>query len=249
MPLRRFNAILRFIRFNNAITRPERQVLSKSAPIDDIWMMLNANLERVYEPGVNLTVDEQLFPYRGRTRFTQYIPFKPAKYGIKVWWICDSKSHFPLKGTIYTGKLEGQERAVNQGENVVFDLTRRLKNTGRTIYCDNFFTSLPLAQGLMADKLAIVGTLRASKRCIPTEFKQSKNRPIYQTRFGFLNNNISLCSYVPKKKKAVILMSTQHYYCSIDENNVRRKPSQILDYNEHKAGVPKLIPTYFIKIQ
>lgn len=82
MLLKRFNILLRFIRFDNANTR---------------IVMLNMNLERAYVPGAALTVDEQLFP---------------AKYGIKIWWICDSKSHFPLKGEIYAGKMPNDAREV-----------------------------------------------------------------------------------------------------------------------------------------
>ncbi|XP_053945681.1 uncharacterized protein LOC128855090 [Anastrepha ludens] len=63
-----------------------------------------------------------LFPYRGRTRFSQYIPSKPAKYGMKVWWVCDSVSNYPLKGIIYTGKPPGGQRETNQGEPVVMKL-------------------------------------------------------------------------------------------------------------------------------
>lgn len=93
-----------------------RQELSKSAAIYDIWLMLVTKLGSSYTPGANLTVDEQLYPYRGRTRFTQYIPSKPAKYGIKVWWICNARTSFPLGGQIYTGKSSPGVRKVNQGE-------------------------------------------------------------------------------------------------------------------------------------
>lgn len=81
----RFWNILRFLRFDDANTREERQRTDKAAPMRDLWTMLNSNLRKYYRPTENLTVDEQLFPYRGRTKFTQYIPSKPAKYGIKVW--------------------------------------------------------------------------------------------------------------------------------------------------------------------
>lgn len=200
MSLKRFNILLRYIRFDNGNTRQQRLQTSKSAAIDDIWIMLNANLESAYTPGANITVDEQLFPYKGRTRFTQYIPSKPAKYGIKVWWVCDSRTNYPLKGEIYTGKLANAEREVNQGERVVLSLVRRYNNSGRTIFCDNFFTSLSLAQHLLDRRLAIVGTVRANKRFVPTEFKKSKTRPIYQTLFGFYDEKVSLCSYIYQRK-------------------------------------------------
>lgn len=63
--------------------------------------MFNANLAKLYKPTECLTVDEQLFLYRCRTRFTQYIPSNPSKYGIKVWWICDLKNAYPLRTYVY----------------------------------------------------------------------------------------------------------------------------------------------------
>lgn len=47
-----------FIRFDNAHTRADRLKEDKAAPISDIWIMLNANLEKMYKPTECLTVDE-----------------------------------------------------------------------------------------------------------------------------------------------------------------------------------------------
>nr|XP_036220162.1 piggyBac transposable element-derived protein 4-like [Bactrocera oleae] len=106
MGLTRFHNILRFLRFNDGNTRSERKKEDKEAPIRDVWTMFNLNLAQMYKPTANLTIDEQLYPYRGRTGFTQYIPSKPAKYGIKIWWICDAENAYPLQGIMYTGKTD-----------------------------------------------------------------------------------------------------------------------------------------------
>lgn len=197
----RFVCIKQFIRFDNGNTRQQRLINSKTAAIDDIWQMLQYNLAAAYTPHDALTVDEQLFPYRGRTRFTQYIPSKPAKYGLKVWWLCDSKSFYPVKGMIYSGKLPNQEREVNQGQNVVLELVEKYLDAGRTIYADNFFTTLDLARILMRRKTAYVGTVRSNKTFVPREFQKNPKRPINSTLFGFNEGDIALCSYAPKKIK------------------------------------------------
>lgn len=69
-------------------------VREKLAPIRNIYEKWNQNLKFVHKPGKNITIDEQLVPYRGRCPFRQYIPSKPAKYGIKIWVLCDSKSWY-----------------------------------------------------------------------------------------------------------------------------------------------------------
>lgn len=250
MSFNRFCAIKRFIRFDNASTRPERLETSKTAAIDDVWLMLQQNLSAAYIPHDSITVDEQLFAYRGRTRFTQYIPSKPAKYGIKVWWLCDSKTYYPLKGIIYSGKLPSQDREVNQGQKVVLQLVEKYLNTGRTVYADNFFTTLDLATLLLRQKTGFVGTVRSNKAFIPQEFRKHSARPIHSTMFGFYENDVSLISYVPKKNKAVLLLSTLHYTCDVDNASEKRKPLAILDYNSNKSGVDtmdQMLGTYSSK--
>ena len=199
----RFQSILRFIRFDDHTTRHVRAASDKAAPISDIWNMLNANLASVYKPTEYLTIDEQLFPFRGQTKFTQYMPSKPAKYGIKVWWLCDAENGYPLKGIIYTGKV-GNTRDVNQGERIVKELAVTYKGSGRNISTDRFFTTLPLAKLLLTWNLTLVGTLKKNKTYISQEMKASKSREILSTIFGF-HEKVTMCSYVPKKNKAVIL--------------------------------------------
>ncbi|XP_050340740.1 uncharacterized protein LOC126767216 [Bactrocera neohumeralis] len=105
----RFCSILQFLRFDDKNTRATRLLTDKAAPISELWTMMNNNLAAHYKPSSCLTIDKQLFPYRGRTRFTQYIPSKPAKYGVKVWWICDATNAYPLHGQIYTGTRDNAE--------------------------------------------------------------------------------------------------------------------------------------------
>ena len=79
MPRDRFKELLRFIHFDNINTRDMRITTDKAAPTE------------------NITVDEQLFPYKGHTKFTQYIPTKPAKYEIKIFLACDAANAYPRK--------------------------------------------------------------------------------------------------------------------------------------------------------
>lgn len=142
MARNRFREFLRFIRFDDGTTRDERLKADKSTAIRKLWDMLNHNLKIGFSPFETVTVDEQLFGYRGRTKFTQYMPAKPEKYGIKFFWVCDAKTSYPLKGMIYTGKQTDGQRQTNVGERTVMDLVAPYKNSGRTVTMDNFFTGM-----------------------------------------------------------------------------------------------------------
>lgn len=232
----RFVLLCQLIRFDNGNTRTARLLKDKAAGIRDTFDMFSHNLKRYYVAGENVTVDEQLFPFRGRLGFKQYIPSKPAKYEIKVWWVNDSKSTYPIHGQIYTGMALNGERETNQGQRVVKDLCCRLfSGSGRNITCDNFFTTYDLATQLMNEhRLSVLGTVNKRRRFIPKEFLADNHRELFSSKFAY-SNNITLCSYVPKKKKAVIVLSTSHY--SPEVNVDKQKPVMITDYNKTKGGV------------
>lgn len=116
---------------------------------------------------------------------------------------------------------------------------------------DNFFTSVPLAEKLLEKNLTIVGTLRQNKRDIPPVMKPSKLREKYSSEFGF-NGNMTMVSYVPKKGKAVVLLSTMHDDKAVDDNSVsfKKKPEIIKYYNKTKGGVDtmdQMVRTYSCK--
>lgn len=233
----RFVSILRFLRFDDKGTRPNRRERDRFAPIRDVWDKIMINLKKHYIPGANLTVDEQLVPYRGRVSFRQYIPSKPDKYGMKIWWICDSSNSYPLYGMPYLGK-QGNSRAQNLASQVVQQLCEQFERSNRNITFDNFFTSYELAQNLLSKGLTCVGTLRKNKACIPPNFLPKKTRELESNIFGF-RKNIMIVSYVPKKNRAVLLLSTMHNSngCNVENKN---KSYVNTYYNETKGGVDTL---------
>ena len=62
--------------------------------------------------------------------------------------------------------------------------------------------------------LTIVGTMRKCKREIPECMKASKSRETKTSNFAF-NYQITMVSYVPKKNKSVIMLSTMHHDINI----------------------------------
>lgn len=66
-----------------------------------------------HRPELNIPVDEYLVGFRGRCPFKQYIPSKPAKYGIKIWAACDAKTSYCFNMQVYTGKPAGAQHEKN----------------------------------------------------------------------------------------------------------------------------------------
>lgn len=59
--------------------------------------------------------------------------------------------------------------------------------------------------------ISLLGTLRKNKAYIPKEVQPSKEREIFSTIFGF-RENVTIRQYVPKRNKAVIILSSTHHY-------------------------------------
>lgn len=236
MGLTRFEQLLRFIRFDDKSTRSARRKTDKLCPIRTIWEKVTNNFKKYYIPSKNLTIDEQLMPCRCRCSFIQFMPKKPDKYGIKIFWICDSATAYPLQGLVYTGK-NGENRTVDLAKTVVETLSESFHNTNRTITTDNYFTSFPLAQSLLSNGLKLVGTLKKNKTCVPVEFLPDRKKEEGSTMFGF-QRDITLVPHVPKVGKAILFLSTLHHSNNIITDQVKKPISQInKHYNATKSGV------------
>lgn len=235
MGCNRFLFLLSAVRFDDKVTRNDRKLTDKLAAVRFVVDRFIENCKNNYSPGEHLTIDEMLIPFRGRCSFIQYIPSKPAKYGIKVFILCDSKTFYVSNLEIYCGQ---QPEGIYRKSNTPADITHRLlepwKGKNRNLTCDNWYTSYPLAKDLLKDKVTLVGTLKKNKRELPADFIPNKTRPEGSSVFGF-QKDVTLVSYVPKKNRAVILLSTMHDEGSID--TVTNKPDIILDYNANKGGV------------
>ncbi|KAJ7993964.1 hypothetical protein DPEC_G00260590 [Dallia pectoralis] len=244
MTLKVFYAYSSLLRFDDRETRPARRAIDKLAAVRELWDEWSARLPSLYNPGPDVTVDEQLVPFRGRCPFRQYMPSKPARYGIKAWVCCDARSSYAWKMQVYTGKTrDGPEK--NLGARVVFDLTEGLPRD-HTVTCDNFFTSYKLAQRLLADRgLALVGTVRKNKPELPPALLATKTRRVLSSAFAF-TPIATLVSYLARRNRNVLLLSTLHADARLSDR-ADRKPALILDYNRNKGGVDnldKVIGTY-----
>lgn len=103
-----FRNLCRRIRFDINNTRGERLQL------DILTLMLIANLSSKY-----VTANEQLFSYKGKTKFIKYIPSKPAKYGLWTFSVCDTQK-----------RIKGNEQSK------ICDIQKKIKGNKQSKICD-----------------------------------------------------------------------------------------------------------------
>jgi hypothetical protein len=73
-------------------------------------------------PDKELCLDEGMVLFKGRLAFEQYMPFKPTKWGLKVWVLTDAETGYILNFEIYCGS-KGEKYENCLMERVVLQLT------------------------------------------------------------------------------------------------------------------------------
>lgn len=182
MSVGRFKQFLRFIRFDNILTRGERQSSDRLAAFSDVWKMFMAELPKHYVPESDITVDEQLVGYRGHAPGRTYMPSKPRPYGVKIYWATESTSGYALTAIIYTGRGPNEEPVRDLGKKLVLELLKPYYNTGRNVVTDNFFTSYSLAVELLSKNLTLLGTIRKNRREVPICLSQTRRMEKFDSK-------------------------------------------------------------------
>ena len=229
----RFLQLLNFLRFDDKETRSARRSRDVFAPFRDFCDAFTKNLSDHYIPGPFITIDEQLVPFRGRCSFIQYLPSKPDKYGIKIFWAADAENNFPLVAEPYLGRPLGADRQINLGRNVTLRLSAPFFNSGRNVTTDNFFTDKELSDVLQNNGLTFVGTVRANKRFLPESFKNERGLQLHASSFLF-QDKTTIVNYQTKRNKNVVFMCTMHHECAVAPQASKKKPDIIRFCNSTK---------------
>ncbi|KAE9522328.1 hypothetical protein AGLY_017274 [Aphis glycines] len=183
----RFSEILSniYVNDNTAIPANNKDKLYKLRPMID---SLNKTFSEAYNGTRELSVDESMIKFKGRSSIKQYNPMKPIKRGYKLWCIADQKGYI-LNFSIYQGKNEALEREFedfNLGERIVLKLTKPYWKQSRLIFFDNYFTSIILLERLKTEQTLACGTIRSNRKGMPNNLMKDSTiaRGEYDSRFS-----------------------------------------------------------------
>jgi len=238
MSRNRFLLILRVLHFSHDAVDPNDRLFK----IKSIVEYFNNKMDEVYYPGKNLSIDESMILWRGRLIFRQYIQGKRHKFGIKLYMLAEPNG-LNLKTMIYTGQklsqLE-QPHSNSHTENVVINLMEGKLFKGHSLYMDNYYNSVNLAQTLISKNTYCTSTLRSNRKKNPSDivkkkFKKGENIPKYSYN--------GICVFKWKDKRDVLGISTEWTADMVDTQNKRgdkkKKPLPIIKYNDYMSGVDR----------
>ncbi len=131
-------------------------------------LIFRANCQSHWIPGKNVSVDEMMIKFYGRSKHTQKILNKPIKQGFKMWALCDRGYlfYFLFHPRYWkTGELQ-KHTLLTDTQSVVYQLAVELpalpNGQTYTIYLDNLLTSTQLFRGLKFVGIGACGTTRAT---------------------------------------------------------------------------------------
>lgn len=233
MSRNRFLLILRSLHFEDMENQPRTQ-MGKILPLVKFF---NSRMQVIYYPVKELSIDESMVLWRGRLKFRQYIKGKRHKFGIKLYVLCE-RNGLSLKLIVYAGSADPQFSGSQHTQKVVFGLLQEKLGVGHSLYMDNFYNSVKLANDLLENKTYVTGTLRANRKGNPAEVVAKKlNKGELVAQF----NAEGICVIKWKDRREILAISTE-FNGQMEEVTTRRgqvlmKPKIINQYNMFMAGV------------
>lgn len=201
----------------------------------------------------NLSIDEQIVPFKGQINIRQYIKNKPKKWGIKIYVLAGQS------GQVYDFIIyQGATTEINQlyskfgaGAATVMQLVERINDSHtHGLFFDNYFGSYNLFQYLNKKNIFSVGTIRVNRFGNPPllsdkEMKKKErgsvdttvskdgivitkwydNKPVVVASNFIGKGNLDTCKRWDKKQKEYIYVP---------------RPEAIKMYNANMGGVDKL---------
>ena len=164
----RFEEITRYLHFVDNDSLPSRgeEGYSRLQKVDPVITAVK-NFQAAYYPQCEVSIDEAMIPFKGRSSMNQYVPLKPVKRGFKVWAMADASNGYMYDFNVYTGATEGQETGL--GEKVVLTLVESIEGRNHQLYFDNYFFSISILTKLLSQQTYACGTIRTNRKYYPSE--------------------------------------------------------------------------------
>jgi len=197
------------------------------------------NFREVYSPEENIAIDESLMLYKGRLPMKQFIPTKRARFGLKLYELCESGSGYIWNSIVHTGRADQME-LVDSTDNlvssrIVLTLVEDLLDRGYQFFVDNFYSSPVLFLQLFQRNMYAVGTVRTGRRGMPATLRTKIARGTMKVMY-----TQELMALKWHDKKEVTMLSTVHIDDTVEVSKYGKRkeiPLVIYDYNQSMGGV------------
>jgi hypothetical protein len=239
MSEKRFSVIEKCLHFIDNGNLPDAETAAERSfwKIKPFFDALINRFRTVYIPDQCIAVDESLMLWKGRLAMKQYIPMKRARFGLKSYELCESKTGYIWNSIVHIGTamqlLESRDGL--KSSRIVLSLIHDLLGKGYCLFTDNWYSSPALFKELSDNQTDAVGTVRLNRQNMPADLRRKITRG--QVIACYMSEMMALKW---KDKKDVSMLSTFHgNEMEIVQNfrGERAKPVSIVNYNHNMGGV------------
>ncbi|KAI8440905.1 hypothetical protein MSG28_009203 [Choristoneura fumiferana] len=246
MSKNRFQLLMRFLHFsdNDDVLTGLSGYQKKITKIAPILNHMNKKFAEICIPQRELSLDESLLLWKGRLSWEQFIRSKAARYGLKLFDLCEAATGYLIRTIIYAGKdssfVEGALHGFdNKSAKVVLELMDGFLDVGHLVVMDNWYNQLALTRYLKKRQTDVLGTINKNRQQIPLAIKNLDEKRMQRGQQVACHcGDIAVIAW--KDVKLVTVISTYH---SNEQVVGRRsgqeliKPVAIDTYNKTMGGV------------
>ncbi|KAI8440900.1 hypothetical protein MSG28_009200 [Choristoneura fumiferana] len=246
MSKNRFQLLMRFLHFsdNDDVLTGLSGYQKKITKIAPILNHMNKKFAEICIPQRELSLDESLLLWKGRLSWEQIIRSKAARYGLKLFDLCEAATGYLIRTIIYAGKdssfVEGALHGFdNKSAKVVLELMDGFLDVGHLVVMDNWYNQLALTRYLKKRQTDVLGTINKNRQQIPLAIKNLDEKRMQRGQQVACHcGDIAVIAW--KDVKLVTVISTYH---SNEQVVGRRsgqeliKPVAIDTYNKTMGGV------------
>ena len=176
----RFHFILSNIHFSDVNYCVSKDIVkNKKFKVLDLYSESNKIFKCILTPGRDLTLDESMCAFKGRLSFKMFIPSKRTWYGIKSFRIC-TPSGYVIEDKLYTGK--DPDNVTPKIDDLVLNIMEPFKDSGKTLYADNYYSSVNICLTLLERDTYFCGTIKANRKKLP-KFPNKMLKGEYSIKF------------------------------------------------------------------
>jgi len=176
MSLLRFQQIKRFLHISVHGTQNGNYY----AKVEPLLSHIRKTSQSIYRPSSNMSVDEMIIRFLGRSPHTFRMKGKPTPEGFKILALCDygyTWTFLPVSRIAKSKEIEVSENKLGDAAHSVIHLIKQLpfKTQAFNIYMDRFFSSVPLFEYLRSEGIGACGTVRPNTTRYPKQLKLKRS--------------------------------------------------------------------------
>lgn len=213
---------------------PRYQWASKLQPLAT---NLQQKFQTYFTPATNISIDEMIVRFTRRSSHTIMMRAKPIPQGYKMLALCQ-------RGYTYAFMFTSRIASFTNLNNLLYKGSQKLSPTSRAVfqlmmslpfrthrfvlYCDNYFSNIPLFAALREYHIAACGTVRPNSAIYPLIFKPDKRKVCLP--FNIISGIVCLEAVLAVRwqDKNLVRFFTTFHECTPEDSNFenrnRRRP-------------------------